>query len=472
MASSKDQDVLHHYIYLLREREFVKSGEECYKIGRTSQEPAKRFKSYPKGSEIILYVEVDDSIAAEKQLLTLFKKEFLQRKNYGLEYFHGDKNKMIIAIITVATKSTENLEMLNNKIASLTTQIEKMQALNKQEQERYKVNQANHLPKKRRLSSSKTVLKIPEEDFDGEIISTLIRSNRPDLSINSVKTYVSRLKTLGNTLGIEISKESLSKNRKLILDSLVDMDVKQRSTFLSSCILVLGVGGGNNNTLQEFREAYMSKNIAISQIQSEKQSENWMSWEDVMKVQASLEKDVKPFLKLDTLTSAQVNKFSDYVIVSAYTLQPPRRALDYTEMLIKDPIDKTKDNWIDKNSFHFSNYKTKKYYGVQTVPINKKFLPYIKVWRKLNPTPYFIVDKSQNKMTSSKLSQRLAVLFNKMSFSVNMLRHIYNTDVGLSIDSTKKIAESIGQSIEPKENNQPDSLEVIKKTQDLIYINL
>ena len=129
----KDQDEL-HYIYLLREREFVRLNENCYKIGRTSQDPVKRFEGYPKGSEIVLYVAVENCLTAEKQLLTIFKTKFQQKKNYGTEYFSGDKNLMIRAILEVATKPLVDLEVLN-KISSLTAKIEEMQALLKQEQE-------------------------------------------------------------------------------------------------------------------------------------------------------------------------------------------------------------------------------------------------------------------------------------------------------------------------------------------------
>jgi hypothetical protein len=131
--AEKDQDEL-QYIYLLREREFIRLNENCYKIGRTSQDPVKRFEGYPKGSEIILYVAVDNCLTAEKQLLIIFKNKFQQKKNYGTEYFSGDKNLMIKAILEVATKSAVDLEVLN-KLSSLTSKIEEMQALLNKEQE-------------------------------------------------------------------------------------------------------------------------------------------------------------------------------------------------------------------------------------------------------------------------------------------------------------------------------------------------
>ena len=122
-----------HYIYLLREREFVRLNEHCYKIGRTSQNPNKRFEGYPKGSEIILYIAVDNSVIAEKTLLTFFKKEFIQNTDYGSEYFSGNKNEMVKKIIDVATKSSS----VTAALAKVSGQVLELQSQLKEEKEKY-----------------------------------------------------------------------------------------------------------------------------------------------------------------------------------------------------------------------------------------------------------------------------------------------------------------------------------------------
>ena len=80
-----------HYIYVIYEREFIKTGEQIYKIGRTCQEPTDRFKGYPKGSKVILLRCVSDSLKAEN----LLKKElsdspkYKHRPDIGAEYYQG-----------------------------------------------------------------------------------------------------------------------------------------------------------------------------------------------------------------------------------------------------------------------------------------------------------------------------------------------------------------------------------------------
>ena len=89
-----------NYIYLLREREFVRSDENVYKIGRTSQDPGKRFASYPKDSEILLVKSTDNCKEKETALLSIFRTKYTPRKDIGAEYFQGNVNDMIKTIET------------------------------------------------------------------------------------------------------------------------------------------------------------------------------------------------------------------------------------------------------------------------------------------------------------------------------------------------------------------------------------
>jgi hypothetical protein len=88
-----------HYIYLLREREFIKCNEQIYKIGKTTQNPIKRFNQYPKSSDLIFMIKVHDCHKVEKKLLSLFDSKFKQRKDIGREYYSGNVNEMILLIL-------------------------------------------------------------------------------------------------------------------------------------------------------------------------------------------------------------------------------------------------------------------------------------------------------------------------------------------------------------------------------------
>jgi hypothetical protein len=81
------------YVYMLIEREFIKTKEPIYKIGRTGNFH-QRMKSYPKNSEIIMSFVVTNCIKVETLLMRSFKQKFKQRIDIGQEYFEGELKEL------------------------------------------------------------------------------------------------------------------------------------------------------------------------------------------------------------------------------------------------------------------------------------------------------------------------------------------------------------------------------------------
>lgn len=86
------------FIYIVQEREFIKTGEEIYKIGKTIN-PKNRLSSYPKASVVYNLTKFKDCHDTEKELLKLFETKFVKRTDIGKEYFEGDTDMMIDVII-------------------------------------------------------------------------------------------------------------------------------------------------------------------------------------------------------------------------------------------------------------------------------------------------------------------------------------------------------------------------------------
>lgn len=76
------------FVYMLIEREFIKCKENIYKIGRT-RDIKSRLMGYPKGSQLLISLNVADSKYVEKQMITIFKQKYKQRTDIGTEYFEG-----------------------------------------------------------------------------------------------------------------------------------------------------------------------------------------------------------------------------------------------------------------------------------------------------------------------------------------------------------------------------------------------
>lgn len=99
------------YIYLLQEREFIKTKEYVYKVGMTKKENHERFNQYPKGSVLLFQMICNNCKNMEKLVLKKFKETFKQRKDIGNEYFEGEYKDMI-DIIYLTIKITILLKMI------------------------------------------------------------------------------------------------------------------------------------------------------------------------------------------------------------------------------------------------------------------------------------------------------------------------------------------------------------------------
>ncbi len=103
-------------------REFIKSKENVLKLGR-SHNLDKRTKQYPTGSEVLLKIKCENSIAIEAYLINLFKIKFTQKKCYGTEYFEGNEDDMISEICKYINICNKNSKKVNKKSVKSVTSI-------------------------------------------------------------------------------------------------------------------------------------------------------------------------------------------------------------------------------------------------------------------------------------------------------------------------------------------------------------
>lgn len=110
-----DTIMLTNYIYLLQEREFIKTKENIYKVGMTKKENHKRFNQYPKGSVLLFQMICNNCKNIEKQIIKLFKENFKHRRDIGNEYFEGEYKSMIDMIyLTIKDEFNIHEEIIND----------------------------------------------------------------------------------------------------------------------------------------------------------------------------------------------------------------------------------------------------------------------------------------------------------------------------------------------------------------------
>ena len=109
----KKDDKNINYIYLLQEREFIKSNENIYKIGKSKQENLKRIINYPNGTKLLLQMSCNNCDYIESCLIKIFKKEFINKKDIGYEYFEGDVLDMIEVIYNYIINDIKKNKIIN-----------------------------------------------------------------------------------------------------------------------------------------------------------------------------------------------------------------------------------------------------------------------------------------------------------------------------------------------------------------------
>lgn len=283
-------------------------------------------------------------------------------------------------------------------------------------------------------------------------LADIIRDNRPKLSPSSVSTYASIIRNIMKKLDTTDNDVFTSKP-ETVIKHLADIDPKLRKTSLAA-IIVFTEKSASKETIKKYRDLMISdvntaKKEEANQEKTENQKENWIPYDDIMTLYNSMEEDIKPFLRNKPKTSAIMQHVQDFVILSCMVLIPPRRLMDWTEMKIRN-INEDEDNYIKKNKFYFNKYKTSKFYGTQNVDIPKKLKAILNKWIEFNDNDYLFIDSNNNKLTSTKLNQRLCRIFDK-KVSVNMLRHIYISDKVLKdipkLNELQEVAKDMGHNV-------------------------
>lgn len=287
-----------------------------------------------------------------------------------------------------------------------------------------------------------------------EDLKKFIKDKKPTLSTTSITTYASILKNLYTKIfdNDKINFDNFNDQNKII-NYLENVEPNKRKTILSALILISTDNKKYRNLMLSDIESY--NNNINKQEKSESQKENWTNKEEIKNILNNLEKNSKLLYKKSSLTINDLQEIQNYIILCLLggIYISPRRSKDFTEFKIRGTIDKTKDNYLDKNDLIFNVYKTAKTYGEQKVTIPKELKTILNKWIKINPTEYLLFDSNYKKLTSVKLNQRLNKLFNNKKIAINTLRHSYlsekykeTIDLNNKLENDmKEMGSSIGQ---------------------------
>jgi hypothetical protein len=274
-----------------------------------------------------------------------------------------------------------------------------------------------------------------------EELINLIKEKRPNISNSSLKTYESILRNLYEKIFNDKTYkfDKFDKESKTVINHLKDLPSNKRKTVLSALVVITDNKDYRDLMLDDIKEYNKEE---AKQKKTEVQEDNWVNKYDLDKLNNILWKNAKLIYQKENKTQADYQDIQNYIILSLFGgfYIPPRRSKDYVNFKIKD-INKSNDNYIDKNTLVFNSYKTAKTYGQQKVEIPKELKTILNKWIKINPTNYLLFDISFKPLSNVKLNQRLNKLFGK-KVGVNQMRKTYLSEkYGDLIDKKNELAK-------------------------------
>ena len=191
-----------------------------------------------------------------------------------------------------------------------------------------------------------------------------------------------------------------------------------------------------------------TRRIKINQEKYDKENKNWITQDEIKIIYYDMYKKYYPLLQKykNINIKKDYQDIQNFIIISLYYLNMPRRLLDYTELKINE-FNKNKDNYINKKNkqFIFNIFKTSKYYENNKVNINdelynilNKFILMKKYNNNLNQI-YLLESENHNKLNSVILNKRLNRIFGNRKISVNILRKSYLSNIYKNIPSLNEI---------------------------------
>ena len=241
------------------------------------------------------------------------------------------------------------------------------------------------------------------------------------------KLYLSNLRRLND--GKDVASLNFLKKTGDILKQIeaVPNPNTRRSYYIAVVSVLQDVKG-----FKKYYTVYHEKMMEMNKTLNEKPHKSEATKEKVaipmetlLARQKELSAKVDEFKKKKSLITSELETLNDCLLVSLYTLLPPRRNRDYMEMVCK-PVDPSNNdvNYYD-DKFYFNQYKTNKTYNQQVVEVPKELADLINLSQKFSVfTDGYLLHNATGKMSSSEMSKAISKAFG-FKIGSSAIRNIY-----------------------------------------------
>lgn len=261
-----------------------------------------------------------------------------------------------------------------------------------------------------------------------------LKRNRPELAASSLYSYLSSLKKLyRDATGRDDYSLDVFNNVQLMANALSNRPMSSQQTLFSYLYVLT-----ENPSYQELMQQAKAANAIRVASQPPTEPDKTTTSAEVKAIFKKLQKSATAIYRKGDFTPENILKIQDMILIGLLgnIYIPPRRAMDYTELLIRGQSPTL--NYFDGNELVFNKYKTVRTYGQQRVQIPSALQDILHKYANTFPeaTYLFTTIKGKN-LTNKQLWDRLHAIFGK-SISVNALRRAFITDNYTEYDKQQK----------------------------------
>lgn len=282
------------------------------------------------------------------------------------------------------------------------------------------------------------------------------------LADSSIHFYIRNIEKLNGDQ--PLSSLLFLKNKEDIMKFLGKFKPNTKRNYLISIVSTLGLDPKNKKLFDMYYPDMMAINKELKSEEaknekSETQKANWMPQEEVDEI---VKRYQESFNKIKDENNVSVNSYDmllRYVVLSLYTMIPPRRNKDYQNAyLIKGVKPDDDKNYVDvtNKQFIFNDFKTVKHEGQQVIKIPDDLMNIINVYIKFHPliepkektfdVPFLVNHEGIPFADTTVMTKLLNKIFQKKVGST-MLRHMYlSNKYGKVLEEQKKDAHDMGHS--------------------------
>ena len=299
-----------------------------------------------------------------------------------------------------------------------------------------------------------------------------IKQLKPNLKDSSVNLYLTNLKKIYREIECEGRKEAICNfdnlnfldNYERVMESLETENINTKKNRLIAVVVSLQATKADPKLIEKYTKemvqlANQSNENYKKQEKSKKQADNWVEYEDLVRLANNMLSRLKKhsILSKDELSRAEYNLLQEYVVLRFYLNFPLRNDLAEVKVIDSKEADNKVDNFLlvdgDNISLLLNDYKTVRTFGAQEYKIDKKFSKVIKIFLKHNTSGFFITKGNRTEaITPNGISKLLNRLFKReldKNISTSMIRHI-TASYDRRNDKTLKQIEELKRKVEKR----------------------